>query len=131
MLTYTNESDAAIISEMIAHGEQTFGAEVFWTKEGMLGPLIRRAMSMAHIKVEVTVSSSYRYNEPDKGNVGLPNEINFQWYKDNKRPFDPTDPLYMKDWRAWADYAPAWERYLVGGWINHGTDLQPNWGSHT
>lgn len=131
MLIFNRECDAIIISEMIAHGEYTFGPAVFWTKNGMLGPLLLRAMSMPHIKVDLYVSANYRIDDPEAGEVLLPKEISFQWYKDVSQKQDMTDTLYTKSWQAWHEYEPRWEKSLNGGWINHGTDLMPGWSSHT
>ena len=128
MLKFLNPHDQVILSEMIVHGEQTFGPVRFWTEEKMLGPLIRRAMGRAN--VEVTVCC----RKPN--DQGLPKEIDFVWHLLPHYERDTDQAMYARSFNDQIKYdeedkAVEKIRYLNGGWINHGTDDQPNWGSHT
>ena len=135
MLKFLNPHDQVILSEMIADGETTFGASKFWTKEGMLGPLIRRAMMMPHIEVTISTRIAGRNDRKAEGDKGLPKEIDFVWHiishYDNEG-----SAMYASTFNAWLkfdeeDARKEKRRLFNGGWINHGSDNAPDWGSHT
>ena len=135
MLKFLNPHDQIILSEMIADSETKFGASKFWTKEGMLGPLIRRAMMMPHIEVTISTRIAGRNDRATEGNRSLPKEIDFVWNRvthyDNEG-----SALFAGTFNDWCkfdelDKDAHKDRILNGGWVNHGTDDAPNWGSHT
>lgn len=130
MLTFENATDSIIFSEMVHYGERTFN-NGFWTNQGSLGMLIRRAMAMPHIKVVLRADPTSRITDPDNGNVGLIREWSFIWYSDADKGDTDERPLYEQSVKYWHHTEPNWQRVLVGGWVNHGTDLEPNWSSHT
>lgn len=137
MIKFLNPHDAVILSEMIAHGENTFGVADFWTKRGMLGPLIRRAMSMPHIEVTLSTRIAGRHDHKDSGNKYLPKEIDFVWHIISHYDNEPESPaLYASTFNDWCkfdelDKTAEKKRAMNGAWVNHGSDNEPNWGSHT
>jgi len=134
MIKFLNPHDAVILSELIAHGENTFGAADFWTKRGMLGPLIRNALLMPHVEVTISTRIGGRHDHLESGNVYLPKEIDFVWHAIDRNEGEASlCKATFNDWLKFdeEDARKEKRRMMNGGWVNHGSDNAPDWGSHT
>jgi len=134
MIKFLNPHDAVILSEMIAHGENTFGVADFWTKRGMLGPLILNAMSRPDAELTLSTRIGGRRVHLESGNTFLPKEIDFVWHALDRNERESV--LYKATFNDWLkfdeeDARKEKRRVMNGAWVNHGSDNAPDWGSHT